>query len=418
MNIQKKIQGLTKRVARASRTVYTVPEKTRNGALKKAAVMLIGQMEKIIRANKKDLAAGKRAGRPAAFLDKLTLTPARIREMVKGLREVAAQKDPVGNEFDRRIRPNGLRVKKVRVPIGTILIIYESRPNVTIDAAALCLKAGNAVILRGGREAFFSNKVLVNLFQKAAQKAGLPKDCVGFVDMTDRKAIEILLRQSADIDMVIPRGGEGLIRMVTENSHIPVLKHYKGVCTVYVDRQADLNMAERIAVNAKVQRPGVCNAMETLLLDKGVGKKGINRVIKALTERGVKVLGDGPTRAVVRGLTPARTDDYYREFLDLTLAVKLVDGVDAAIQHISHFSSHHTDTIVTRNKKTAKKFLAEVDSASVMWNASTRFADGGEYGLGAEIGISTDKLHARGPMGAFDLTTYKWVVEGSGQIRK
>jgi glutamate-5-semialdehyde dehydrogenase len=305
----------------------------------------------------------------------------------------------------------------MRVPIGVIAIIYESRPNVTVDAASLCLKSGNAVILRGGSEAFFTNKALAALFGRACERAGLPLGVVQLVPTTDRKAIDLLLCKDQEIDLVIPRGGEGLIRAVVEKSRIPVIKHYKGVCHVFVSRRADISKALPIVVNAKVQRPSVCNAMETLLLDASLPDASKKRLLDALIDKGVVLFGDYATRKLVVGVKRATEDDWRAEYLDLRLAVRVVRDVNEAIQHINTFGSHHTDAIVTEAKKEADLFLRLVDSSSVMVNASTRFSDGGEYGLGAEIGISTDKLHARGPMGVADLTTYKWIVKGNGQIR-
>ncbi|OGJ89533.1 MAG: glutamate-5-semialdehyde dehydrogenase [Candidatus Raymondbacteria bacterium RifOxyC12_full_50_8] len=418
MSLENEIASLSRRAKKAAETVYAAPSLVKNRVLHKAAALLIAERKMIATANARDIVAARKAGLSGTMVDRLTLTDTRINTMVKGLREVAAQEDPVGMQYEARTRPNGLHIAKVRVPIGVVLIIYESRPNVTIDSAALCLKAGNAVILRGGKEAFWSNNALVTIFRKALRSAGVATDTVQLVQTTDRAAIPLLVRQTECIDLAIPRGGEHLIRTVMENARIPVLKHYKGVCNVYIDRYADPAMAQRIAVNAKVQRPGVCNAAETLLLDAKLDKKTSARILKALMEKGVTLKGCARSRSLVPGMAVAREADYYTEFLDLIMNVKVVDSVQGAIDHITKYSSHHTDAIVTRNKKRAQEFLARVDSSSVMWNASTRFSDGGEYGLGAEIGISTDKIHARGPMGAYDLTTYKWVVVGKGHVRK
>jgi glutamate-5-semialdehyde dehydrogenase len=334
--------------------------------------------------------------------------------MAKGVREVAALPDPVGKTISEWTRPNGIRIQKVRVPIGVILIIYESRPNVTADAGCLCFKTGNAVILRGGSEAIHSNLAIAD----AMNVPGLPPNSITVVPTTDRAAIDELLQLDDLINLCIPRGGEGLIRAVAEKSRIPVIKHYKGVCHVYVDRDADFDMAEEIVVNAKCQRPGVCNAIETLLIDEKIADQFLPRVAKALAEKKVELRGDDRTRQLVPSAKPATEDDWYAEYLDLILAVRVINGVDEAIDHITKYGSAHSDAIVTRNKATAEKFLREVDSSSVFWNASTRLADGAQYGFGAEIGISTDKLHARGPMGLEELTSYKFVVVGDGQLRE
>jgi glutamate-5-semialdehyde dehydrogenase len=334
--------------------------------------------------------------------------------MARGVREVAALPDPVGKTISEWTRPNGIRIQKVRVPIGVILIIYESRPNVTADAGCLCFKTGNAVILRGGSEAIHSNLAIAN----AMTVPGLPPNSITVVPTTDRGAIDELLQLDELINLCIPRGGEGLIRAVAEKSRIPVIKHYKGVCHVYVDRDADFDMAEKIVVNAKCQRPGVCNAIETLLIDEKIADQFLPRVAKALIEKKVELRGDERARRLVPSAKPATEDDWYAEYLELILAVRVINGVDEAVDHITKYGSAHSDAIVTRNKATAEKFLREVDSSSVFWNASTRLADGGQYGFGAEIGISTDKLHARGPMGLEELTSYKFVVVGDGQVRE
>jgi glutamate-5-semialdehyde dehydrogenase len=402
----------------AAATLSTASTSIKNRALLAAVKFLDSSRKPLAKANAADVAAAKKSGLAAAMIDRLALNDARIDAMIKGLKAVAAQPDPVGKTYECRKRPNGLHIGKIRVPIGVILIIYESRPNVTIDAAALCLKAGNAVILRGGKESFHSNQALTQLFRRALKSVRLPEAAVQFINTTDHEAIPLLVRQAGLIDLAIPRGGEALIRSVTENARIPVLKHYKGVCHVYVDKDADPAMAAAIAVNAKVQRPSVCNAMETLLIDKRLDKATAVMILKALQEKGVKFKGCPKTRAIFPAAKAAEENDYYIEYLDLNLSVKFVDGVKEAISHIRKYGSSHTDAIVTKNKITADKFLAGVDSSSVMWNASTRFADGGEYGLGAEIGISTDKIHSRGPMGADDLTIYKWIVVGNGQVRE
>ena len=370
--------------------------------------------DRIKAANAKDLAAGKAAGLSAAMLERLTLTDKRLAEMAQGIREVAALPDPVGKTINEWTRPNGIRIRKVRVPIGVILIIYESRPNVTADAACLCFKTGNAVILRGGSEAIHSNLAIA----EAMNVPVLPPYSVTVVPMTDRAAVDELLKLDEFINLCIPRGGEGLIRAVAEKSRIPVIKHYKGVCHVFVDRDAGFDMAEKIVINAKCQRPAVCNAIETLLVDEKIADKFLPRIAEALAEKKVELRGDAATRQRVPSAKPATEDDWYAEYLDLILAVRVVNGVGEAIDHIAKYGSNHSDAIVTKNKTTAERFLREVDSSSVFWNASTRLADGGQYGFGAEIGISTDKLHARGPMGLEELTSYKFVVVGDGQLRE
>ncbi len=375
-------------------------------------------------ANTADLDAGRQAGLADAMLDRLLLNDQRLAGMADGLRQVAALDDPVGTVIRQWQRPNGLQLQKVRVPLGTILIIYESRPNVTADAAGLCLKAGNAVILRGGSEAIHSNLAIAEAMVNAATDQGLPADSLTVVPTADRQAIDELLKLDQYLNLVIPRGGEGLIRAVTAKSHIPVIKHYKGVCHVYVDREADLDMAENIVINAKCQRPGVCNAIETLLVDEAIAPKILPRVAAELHARNVELRIEARAQQhVIDGalpladIKPATEEDWHAEYLGLVLAIRTVNGIDGAIDHINQYGSGHTDAIVTRNEDTARRFLREIDSSSVMWNASTRFADGGEYGFGAEIGISTDKLHARGPMGLEDLTSYKYLVTGDGQVR-
>jgi glutamate-5-semialdehyde dehydrogenase len=399
MDLKTQMRQLAERSRDAARALAKLDAATKNKLLFAMADAIEKSAVAIKAANHKDLDDGKKSGLSAAMLDRLTLTDKRIADIAKGLREVAALPDPVGGVISDTTRPNGIRIRKVRVPIGSILIIYESRPNVTADAACLCFKTGNAVILRGGSEAIHSNLALAN----AMNVPGLPANAITVVPTTDRAAIDELLKLDELIQLCIPRGGEGLIRAVVEKSRIPVIKHYKGVCHVYVDRDADLAMAETIVINAKCQRPGVCNAIETLLVDAPLAKTFLPRIEKALTERGVEI---------------RREADWTTEYLDLIIGVRVVGGVGEAIDHITKYGSAHSDAIVTGNAATAEKFLREVDSSSVFWNASTRLADGGQYGFGAEIGISTDKLHARGPMGLEDLTSYKYVVTGDGQVRE
>ncbi len=425
---------LAERSRDAARALAKLDTKAKNACLLAMADGLERSAEKIKTANAKDIAAGKAAGLSAAVLDRLLVDDTRIREMAKGVREVAALDDPVGKTISEWTRPNGIRIQKVRVPLGVILIIYESRPNVTADAACLCFKAGNAVILRGGSEAIHSNLAIA----EAMNTPGIPPNGIVVVPTTDRTAVDELLQLDEYINLCIPRGGEGLIRAVAEKSRIPVIKHYKGVCHVYVDGEADLDMAERIVINAKCQRPAVCNAMETLLVDARVADRFLPRIGKALAKRNVELRGDETARQILCGrgipaptgrdknvaptvsipVKPATEADWYAEYLDLILAVRVVNGVGEAIDHITKYGSAHSDAIVTRNQATAEKFLREVDSSSVFWNVSTRLADGGQYGFGAEIGISTDKLHARGPMGLEELTSYKFVVVGDGQLRE
>ncbi|NLL15042.1 MAG: glutamate-5-semialdehyde dehydrogenase [Fibrobacter sp.] len=386
-------------------------------ALQIMAKLLENEADNLKIENRKDLDSAKEKGLSSAMIDRLTLSDKAIKAMINGLNEVAQLKSPVGTHFDERIRPNGTRIYKMRVPIGVVGIIYESRPNVTIDAAAICLKSHNAVILRGGSEAIHSNMALASLFSKAILQAGLPKNAVQIISTTDRKAIELLLTKNDYIDLIIPRGGEGLIRMVTEKSHIPVIKHYNGICHIYVAADADMKKAVPVIINSKVQRPGTCNAIETLLLDVNLPQQSKLLIIEQLLDKGVTLFADPQTTKLSASIKEATEESWRTEYLDLRLSVRTVDGLQQAIDHINTYGSHHTDSILTESKQNAEIFLKMVDSASVMVNASTRLADGGEYGMGCEIGISTEKLHARGPMGVEDLTTYKWIVEGEGQIR-
>ena len=415
------IQNTTVKIAQKARAasiaLLSVKQTSVNRALKKMAELLNKNRAALRKKNEKDLAGGRANGLSAAMLDRLTLSDKAIDGMIEGLLTVAKLPCPLGETYDEQIRPNGLHIHKVRVPIGVVGIIYESRPNVTIDAAAICLKSQNAVILRGGSEAFHSNMALAELFSQALAAEKLPADAVQIIPTTDRTAVDTLLAQSDYIDLVIPRGGESLIKAVVEKARMPVIKHYKGVCHLFVSRHADMAKAIMIAVNAKTQRPGVCNALETLILDTKLSAADKKEILAALIDKGVTLFGDTHIRSLDKRVKRATEDDWYAEYLDLRLAVKSVDTIDEAISHINTYGSRHTDAIITQSKKEAEQFKVMVDSASVMVNASTRFADGSEYGMGCEIGISTDKLHARGPMGIADLTTYKWIVEGSGQIR-
>ncbi len=387
-------------------------------ALSKMAELIRKHKKEIQQANEKDIEAGRQAGLSSAMLDRLTLTDKRVEAMAVSIEQVAAQKDPVGQVITGYLRPNGLRIEKVRVPIGVIAIIYESRPNVTADAASLCLRASNAVILRGGKEAIHSNKAIANVLREALGLAGLNIDIVQLVETTDRQLVGELLKLNQYIDLVIPRGGESLIRAVVEQSTIPVIKHYAGNCHIYVDKVCDEKLARDIIINAKCQRPGVCNAVETVLFHKDISERFIPRICDELVRRGVEIRGCERTVGLFDKATKASEEDWFTEYLDLKLAVRVVDDIEQAIEHINKYGSHHTEAILTEDIFAAEYFTNRVDSASIMVNASTRFSDGFEYGLGAEIGISTDKLHARGPMGAEDLTTYKYIVTGQGQIRQ
>lgn len=390
----------------------------KNSALIAMAEALKKRGKELVAENKKDIGFAQDKGLSKAMIDRLALNDKRIDEMAQGLVEVAALPDPVGEIIKMRQRPNGMTVGKMRVPIGVIGIIYESRPNVTADAASLCMKAGNAVILRGGSEAINSNKAIVKVLKEAAKKEGLHEGIVTFIDTPDRQAIMEMLKLEGIVDLIIPRGGEALIRAVTDNSRIPVLKHYKGVCHVFVDRGADLQMAEDICFNAKVQRPGTCNSMETMLVDKKIAKAFLSSMIKRFKEAGVKIKGCPLTKKMDASLEKAQEEDFYREYLDLIVNVRVVDDIEEAMTHIAKYGSAHSDAIVTNNYDMAMRFLKEVDSSAVFVNASTRLNDGFQFGLGAEIGISTDKIHARGPMGLEELTCTKFIVFGNGQLRE
>ncbi len=408
---------LVRRARSAARLLAVVRGDQKNRWLLQSADALERRTAEILEANALDVDRAGERGLNVAAIDRLRLNPTRIQCAATGLREIAALPDPIGRVLDSSRRPNGLEVLKVGVPLGVIFFIYESRPNVTVDAAGLCVKSGNALLLRGGSEALHSNRALHRVLQDGLASAGLPADAVQLVATTDRAAVGHLLRRGDGIDLVIPRGGEGLIRRVAEEARMPVLKHYKGNCHVYVDRAADLDMAERIVLNAKCQRPGVCNAAESLLVHREVAESFLPRAAAALRARGVELRGDEPTRRLVPEVRAATEDDYAAEYLDLILSVKVVESLEAAIEHVGRYGSQHTDAIVTNDLTAARRFVAEVDSAAVLVNASTRFNDGYEFGLGAEIGISTDKFHARGPCGLLELTSYKYVVYGDGQVR-
>ncbi len=418
MDVRQYVEETAKQAQRAYRVLANLSTDVKNRALLLMAEGIEQNAERIKEENLKDLKTGEEKGLSKALLDRLLLNDKRIAAMADGLRQVASLPDPVGEVVKMWKRPNGLMIGKMRVPIGVVGVIYESRPNVTADTAGLCVKSGNAVLLRGGSEAINSNRVIVDVLKEACEKAGVPSDAVSFLDTTDRKAVEVMLKLDEYIDLIVPRGGEGLIRFVAENSKIPVVYHYKGVCHTYVDKYADLKMAEEICFNAKVQRPGVCNAMETMLVHKDVASEFLPVICNRLREAGVEIRGCEKTREIVPWVKPAMEDDWYEEYLDLVLAVKVVESFEEAVEHINRYGSHHSDAIVTKDYERGMRFLREVDSAAVYVNASTRFTDGYEFGLGAEMGISTQKLHVRGPMGLEDLTCCKYIVLGCGHIRE
>ncbi|MFZ4694155.1 MAG: glutamate-5-semialdehyde dehydrogenase [Verrucomicrobiia bacterium] len=415
------IEEMGRKARAASLKLASVPTETKRAALRSMAQALEGATERLIAENAKDVAQAKKEGLAPAMLERLVLDANRVAAMAKGVREVAALTDPVGEVLREWTRPNGLRIRKVRVPLGVVGIIYESRPNVTADSGCLCLMAGNACILRGGSEAIRSNIAIADLMQEDGEKAGLPADSLQLVRTTDREAVRALARLDKYLACIVPRGGEGLIRTVVENATVPVIKHYKGVCHVFVDKAADPSMAQKIAINAKCQRPAVCNAMETLLVHRDVASTFLPAIAKELFARKVELHTDPKAKSLLggRGVVLAASEkDWSTEYNALVLNVKVVDSLDEAIAHINRYGSAHSDSIVTADAAAAGRFLAEVDSATVYHNASTRFTDGGEFGMGAEIGISTDRLHARGPMALEELTTYKYQIHGDGQIRE
>jgi glutamate-5-semialdehyde dehydrogenase len=416
-DIALQMEEMGRKAREASALLGRTSTDLKNRALIAMADALVNDTEDLIRENRKDLAYARECGLPSAMIDRLTLTKATIKGVAQGLSEVAALPDPVGQVTSLWRRPNGLLVGRMRIPLGVIGIIYESRPNVTADAAALCLKSGNAVILRGGSEAIHSNLAIARILQDVLRDLALPEAAIQVVPMTDREAVYELLQLEEFIDVIIPRGGEELIRAVVRDSKIPVIKHYKGVCHVFVDEGADLDMAVRICMNAKTQRPGVCNAMETLLVHEAIAGKFLPLAASKLQEAGVTVRGCGKTRAILPEAEEASEEDWYREYLDLILSIRVVRDIDEAISHIEKYGSLHTEAIVTENYGRAQRFLREVNSSVVLVNASTRFNDGFELGLGAEIGISTTKLHAFGPMGLEELTTTKFIIYGNGQVR-
>ena len=418
LDVSQYMQNLGQQARVASRLLSRAGTNDKNTALQAIADEIRLAADTLKQENVRDLEAGRTKGLEAALLDRLALTDARIEGMAEGLEQIAALPDPIGEISDMNYRPSGIQLGKMRVPLGVIGIIYESRPNVTADAAGLCLKSGNATILRGGSEAIHSNQAIAACIHRGLKKAGLPTTAVQVVETTDREAVAQLITMPEHVDVIVPRGGKGLIERISKDARVPVIKHLDGICHVYIDAGADLKMAENIAFNAKCHRYGVCNAMETLLIDATIASQILPSLALRYTEEGVELRGCERTRTILMDITSATEEDWNTEYLAPVLSIRLVDGIDAAMDHIYQYSSGHTETIVTEDYARARRFLAEVDSSSVMVNASTRFADGFEYGLGAEIGISTDKLHARGPVGLEGLTSQKWIVLGSGQIRQ
>ena len=418
MDVIQYMQTLGQNARQASRAMARAATLQKNQALLAIAVAIAESRAQIMTANQQDMQRGRENGLDAALLDRLELTPSRIDAMIEGLEQVAALADPVGEITDLKYRPSGIQVGKMRVPLGVIGIIYESRPNVTIEAASLCLKSGNAAILRGGSEAIEANRVLANCIRSGLESAGLPATAVQVVETTDRAAVGALITMPEYVDVIVPRGGKGLIERISSDARVPVIKHLDGICHVYIDEHADKTKAINIAINAKTHRYGTCNTMETLLVHSAVAATILPELAAAYDGLGVELRGCVRTCEVLAGINSATEEDWHTEYLAPVLAVKLVDSMDEAIEHINHYGSHHTDSIISENYSLARRFLTEVDSSSVMINASTRFADGFEYGLGAEIGISTDKIHARGPVGLDGLTSQKYVVLGNGEIRQ
>ncbi len=418
MKVKGYIDKICKDAKAASRVLAKTKTETKNNALKIMAEAVRRNTSSIMSANEKDIKIARKINKSQAFIDRLTLNKKRIESMAVCIEKVAELPDPCEEIIKMYKRPNGLKIGKMRVPIGVIGIIYEARPNVTSDCACLCLKSGNAVILKGGKESMNSNSAICNILKESLKRAKLPSGCIQLIESTERKATTYLLKMDKYLDLIIPRGGEALIKVVAENSTIPVIKHYKGICHVYVDKTADLNKAYDICFNAKVQRPGVCNAMEVMLVDENIASSFLPEMLRRFKKAGVEIRGCNRTRQLAKGIKKAAKKDYSTEFLGLILTVKVVSGLDEAIEHINTFSTSHSDAIVAESYELALRFLKEVDSACVYANASTRFTDGYEFGMGAEIGISTDKIHARGPMALEELTTYKYIIFGSGQIRK
>ena len=418
MDVTTYMHGVGRQARAAARVIATADTTTKNRALKDMAAAIERDAKRLLEANARDVAEARKQKLDAAAIDRLTLTPKTIVAMADGLRQIAALPDPIGEISPLKKRPSGIRIGRMRVPIGVVAIIYESRPNVTADAAGLCVKSGNAAILRGGSEAIHSNQAIAACVHAGLKAAGLPEAVVQVIETTDRAAVGQLITMQEHVDVVVPRGGKSLIERLMRESRIPMIKHLHGVCHTYIDDKADLKKAIRIADNAKTQRLGTCNTMETLLVARGIAAKVLPPLCKIYQKKGIELRGDEESRMIVPQMKPATEEDWYTEYLDAILAVRVVRDLDEAIEHIANYGSQHTDAIVTEDKARALRFLREVDSSSVMVNASTRFADGYEYGLGAEVGISTDKLHARGPVGLEGLTSLKWVVFGNGQIRK
>jgi glutamate-5-semialdehyde dehydrogenase len=418
MDVQTYMHGVGREARNASRVMAKTDTATKNRALTAIAEAIERTKRTLLEANARDVEAARTQGLDSAAIDRLTLTDKTIAAMADGLRQVASLPDPVGEIMNLRFRPSGIQVGQMRVPLGVIGIIYESRPNVTADAAALCLKAGNAAILRGGSEAIHSNQAIAACVHEGLRAAGLPESAVQVIETTDRAAVGELITMQDYVDVIVPRGGKSLIERLQRESRIPMIKHLNGVCHVYIDDKADMDKAIRVADNAKTQRLGTCNTMETLLVARGIAKDVLPPLAKIYTDKGIELRGDTQARAIVPEMREATDEDWYTEYLDAILSVRVVDGLDQAIDHIATYGSQHTDAIVTEDVTRARRFVREVDSSSVMINASTRFADGYEYGLGAEIGISTDKIHARGPVGLEGLTSLKWVVFGDGHIRQ
>jgi len=418
MDIQSYMTGVGRQARAASRLVAKADTATKNRALTLTADAIERDAERLLAANARDLAAAHEKKLDPPLIDRLTLSKKSLAEVADGLRQIAQLPDPIGEISELKQQPSGIKVGRMRVPLGVIAIIYESRPDVTADAAGLCIKAGNACILRGGSEAIHSNQAIAACVHEGLKAAGLPETAVQVIETTDRAAVGELLRMNDYVDIVVPRGGKGLIERVMRESRIPMIKHLDGVCHVYIDDKADLDKAVRVADNAKTQRLGTCNTMETLLVARGIADRVLPQLAKIYQDKGIELRGDDATRKLVPGIKAATEEDWHTEYLAAILAVRVVDGLDQAIEHIARYGSQHTDAIVTEDKARADRFLREVDSSSVIVNASTRFADGYEYGLGAEIGISTDKLHARGPVGLEGLTSLKWVVFGDGEIRQ
>lgn len=418
MDIENKVEEITTRARKSVSVLCRLSSDKKEEVLKKMADELVNNAGFVIQENEKDLNTASEINLSGAMIDRLKLDNSKIKSMAGSLKEIASLSDPVGEVKKMWRRPNGLKVGRLTVPIGVIGIIYESRPNVTSDCIGLCLKSGNSVVLRGGKEAINSNKAIFRILHDKAIESELPEGCFNFIDFTDREAVEVLLKDTKNVDLIIPRGGEGLIKVVTQKSQVPVIKHYKGVCHTYVDKYADLEMARKVCYNAKVQKPGVCNAMETMLVHKDIAEEFLPTMIEKFNIDKVELRGCSKSQQIDKRIKKASYEDWDKEYLRLILAVKVVENFQQAVDHITKYGSNHSDAIITENYSLALKFLQQIDSACVFVNASTRFTDGNQFGLGAEMGVSTEKIHARGPMGVNELTTYKYIVLGNGQIRK